>query len=55
MPTYRISYFPGRGRAEVMRLLFAQAGVEYEDRRLEGDEWQALKPGKCFHIALEYL
>lgn len=32
---YRLTYFNGRGRAEVIRLLFAISGVEFEDRRLE--------------------
>jgi len=44
MPLYTLVYFNGRGRAEVARLLFAQAAVRYEDKRLEGDEWPKLKP-----------
>ena len=49
-PTYRISYFPGRGRAEVMRQILELAGKEYEDRRLEGESWQKLKPSKSEQI-----
>ena len=45
MPQYRVSYFNGRGRAEVMRQILSFAGQEFEDRRLEGEEWQKLKPG----------
>eukprot|EP01118_Nematostelium_gracile_P013827 TRINITY_DN526_c0_g1_i1.p1 TRINITY_DN526_c0_g1~~TRINITY_DN526_c0_g1_i1.p1 ORF type:complete len:193 (+),score=60.50 TRINITY_DN526_c0_g1_i1:49-627(+) len=26
-------YFPGRGRAEIARLLFVHAGIDYEDKR----------------------
>ncbi|CAH1248719.1 HPGDS [Branchiostoma lanceolatum] len=44
MPTYKLTYFKGRGRAEIARLLFAAGGVKYEDVRLEGEEWQQLKP-----------
>ena len=45
MPTYRVTYFNSRGRAEVMRQMLTYAGQEFEDRRLEGEAWQKLKPG----------
>ena len=44
MAKYTLIYFNGRGRAEVTRLVFAQAGVEYEDRRLTYEEWEEMKP-----------
>ena len=44
MTKYTLTYFNVRGRAEVTRLLFAQAGVEYEDKRVSHEEWQRLKP-----------
>ncbi|CAF0861855.1 unnamed protein product [Adineta steineri] len=31
MPSYKLSYFNARGRAEVSRLIFAAAGQKYED------------------------
>ena len=34
MTQYKLTYFNGRGRAEVIRLIFAQAGVKYEDHRI---------------------
>lgn len=43
MPKYTLTYFNGRGRGEVARLLFAAAGVEYKDVRVEMAEWPALK------------
>lgn len=43
MPQYKLVYFNGKGRAEVARLMFAHAGVEYEDYRMERDEWPTLK------------
>nr|XP_054773642.1 S-crystallin SL11-like [Lytechinus pictus] len=44
MPTkYKLIYFNFRARAECARLLFAQAGVEYEDCRLTQDEFKAIK------------
>jgi glutathione S-transferase len=39
----KLTYFNGRGRAEVSRLVLAQAGVEYEDKRLELSEWGDVK------------
>jgi len=44
MPTYKLYYLNGRGRAEQIRLVFAQAGVPYEDIRLTGEKWAEFKP-----------
>jgi len=44
MPTYKLYYFNGRGRAEQIRLVFTQAGVPYEDIRLTGEKWAEFKP-----------
>lgn len=39
MVKYKLYYFPIRGRAEAIRLVFAYAGVEYEDVRIPMDQW----------------
>ncbi|XP_072016298.1 hematopoietic prostaglandin D synthase-like [Amphiura filiformis] len=44
MPKYKLTYFNARGRAEVVRYVFALAGAEYEDHRIEGADWPTLKP-----------
>ena len=45
MPAYKLYYFPARSGAEMIRFVFAQAGVEYEDVRVPwGEEWNKLKP-----------
>lgn len=46
--SYKLTYFNGRGRAEFIRLIFAQAGVQYEDVRIERADWQQLKPKSPF-------
>lgn len=46
MPSYKLTYFNGKGRAEVTRLIFAQAGVEYEDVRIEIPDWPKYKASK---------
>ena len=43
MSSYKLVYFNARGRAEVARLIFTQAGVEYEDKRVSKEEWAQLK------------
>ncbi|XP_078702009.1 hematopoietic prostaglandin D synthase-like [Branchiostoma floridae x Branchiostoma belcheri] len=48
MPSYKLTYFNGRGRAETIRLLFAAGGIQYEDVRIEGEQWPALKPNTPF-------
>lgn len=37
MPSFKLTYFNGRGRAELTRLILAAKGVEYVDERLT--EW----------------
>jgi glutathione S-transferase len=44
MPTYKLYYFQGRGRAELIRWIFIQAGVPYEDIRFTQEEWAVFKP-----------
>ncbi|XP_064618239.1 glutathione S-transferase 1-like [Liolophura sinensis] len=44
MPKYKLIYFNARGFGEMARMVFAQAGVEYEDVRFERDEWPKFKP-----------
>ncbi|XP_019637401.1 PREDICTED: hematopoietic prostaglandin D synthase-like [Branchiostoma belcheri] len=48
MSSYKLTYFNGRGRAETTRLLFAAGGIKYEDVRIEGAQWPALKPNTPF-------
>jgi len=50
--SYKLTYFNGRGRAELCRLIFAQAGVQYEDVRIERGQWLELKPSEssCFTL-----
>ncbi|GAB1598760.1 S-crystallin 3 [Argonauta hians] len=43
MPSYTLHYFNHRGRAEICRMLFAAAGVQYNDRRIESSEWESMK------------
>ena len=43
MPTYKLHYFNGRGRAEVSRLIFTVAGQKFEDHRFEFQQWPTLK------------
>jgi glutathione S-transferase len=39
MPAYKLTYFEFRARGEVPRLLFAAAGVDYEDIRHDYTNW----------------
>lgn len=44
MVKYRLTYFNLRGRAEIPRLIFAVAGQEFEDVRIDGkNDWPSLK------------
>ncbi|KAE8747441.1 Glutathione-S-transferase S-4-like [Frankliniella occidentalis] len=48
MPSYKLTYFPIRGRAEHLRVMFAYAKVQYEDNRISQDEWKTIKPTTPF-------
>lgn len=50
MAQYKLIYFNLRGRAELARLVFAQAGVQYEDKRIPKEEWGELKPKTPFGV-----
>lgn len=46
MSSYTLYYFDGRGRAEICRMLFAAAGVQYADKRIELKKWDYFKSSK---------
>ena len=50
MPNYTLYYFNGRGRAEILRMMFAAAGVKYMDKRFEFNEWDKYRKGKDFFV-----
>ncbi|KAJ8044176.1 S-crystallin SL11 [Holothuria leucospilota] len=44
MPSYKLTYFNGRGRAEVVRYMMELKGIEYVDHRIQRETWPELKP-----------
>lgn len=48
MAAYKLTYFNARGSAELIRLIFAQTGITYEDQRLTSEEWAVMKPNTPF-------
>lgn len=54
MPKFVFHYFDARGRGEPARLLFAVAGIPFQDRRVSQEEWPTLKPSRsgCFDYRL---
>ena len=46
MKNVKLTYFNGRGRAEVARLILSIVGEMFEDHRVEFSDWEALKPRK---------
>lgn len=44
MPSYKLYYFNHMGRGELIRWIFIQAGIPYEDVRLSDQEWAEFKP-----------
>ena len=48
MVQYKLTYFNIRGRGELARLVFAAAGQEFIDHRIDYPDWPALKPTTPF-------
>lgn len=46
MTDYKVTYFNGRGRAELTRLILAAGGIKFTDDRFEFTEWPNRKAGK---------
>ncbi|XP_076656366.1 uncharacterized protein LOC143361011 [Halictus rubicundus] len=43
MPTYKLTYFNVTGLGEPIRFLLHQSGIQFEDNRIEFEEWSKLK------------
>ncbi|GMF09523.1 unnamed protein product [Phytophthora lilii] len=43
-PTFKLTYFDGKGRAELLRLLFSYGGVAFTDARVAHADFPAMKP-----------
>ncbi|XP_048189521.1 hematopoietic prostaglandin D synthase [Perognathus longimembris pacificus] len=43
MPNYKLIYFNMRGRAEIIRYIFAYLDIKYEDHRIEPADWPKIK------------
>ncbi|OQV12492.1 putative S-crystallin 3 [Hypsibius exemplaris] len=43
MARYKLIYFKGRARAELIRLIFHAAGEEFEDVQLDDQSWQQIR------------
>ena len=50
MPNYKLLYFNMRGRAEIIRYIFAYLDIKYEDHRIEQADWPKIKPSKCHKL-----
>ena len=44
MSNYTLNYFGVSGRGELIRLLFAAAGIPFTDKRIETNSWPTQKP-----------
>nr|ABA55066.1 glutathione S-transferase [Trichoplax sp. BZ413]ABA55067.1 glutathione S-transferase [Trichoplax sp. BZ46] len=53
MVAIKLTYFNAPGRAEIVRLILAQGGVEYTDERIEGKDWPEAKTYLAGKTSLE--
>lgn len=47
--TYKLTYFNFRGLAETIRFLLAYSEIDYEDVRLEAEQWPELKSSNLYN------
>ena len=55
MSMYKVTYFPGTGRAELMRLLLSYSGTKFEDCRVTSQQWAAMKSSKLMETLFSIL
>ena len=55
MPKVKLTYFAGRGRGEIARLLLAAGGVEYENVRIPIEDWAKHKEGDYYSTYCTHL
>ena len=48
MPSIKLYYNDGRGAAEITRWILAAGGLEYENIRLNTEQWHKIKPNVVF-------
>ncbi|XP_012934771.2 uncharacterized protein LOC101859624 [Aplysia californica] len=48
----RLTYFDGRGRGEICRLILAHAKKNYEDKRITFEQWGEFKPRLFFFLQI---
>ncbi len=53
-PRYKLIYYPFRGRAELLRLIFIHLDIAYEDARIPLNKWTELKPGTALNYFNNY-
>lgn len=46
MATTKLTYLNLKGRAELLRFILTQAGVDFTDNRIEPEKWAEQMPGK---------
>lgn len=45
---YKLTYFPVKALAEPTRMLFKYAGIEFDDCRIEKENWPEYKTSKIY-------
>lgn len=44
---YKLYYFPSKGRDQPIRLLLNIAGIDFDDIKVTGEEWEISKQVRC--------
>ena len=55
MTNYKLTYFNVTALGETIRYLFSYAGVEFEDNRIDFEDWPKIKSRKIILIKFLFL
>ena len=53
MPSYKIYYFDSAGLGEILRLMLADQGIDFEDVRFNQEDWPKYKPGEFVRYLIQ--
>lgn len=52
-PSYKVTYFNITALGEPIRFLLSYGGIEFEDCRVEMEQWPQIKPSKFSHVIVQ--
>ena len=52
--SFKLTYLNYRGRAELIRFILSQAGIEFKDIRLAPEKWDEIRPSEEMQSDIQF-